>query len=314
MAVFKKLKLSAASALLIGCFCPGVTSCTSGDGPDGGDEILVTAGVPRVAGEVAGTRSVVAGDVEFTAGIAGWETSGSPVYSSGTTWQTRFRAKANPTSAAVTLETRQHYNSSSSVKTYMKAWYPDGALANGTVDFTSCTEYKGDGTLDPLLAREIFGTKTDRYDKTLRFEHLTTQLIFKVKSGDGSNQGKSIEKIEIMNAKVPDALDIVNETLSGQVKTLTVPGVDGTTVVGATPEGDVVGEPVMLMAPQGKNLTLRITTSESVFDNITVTIDGDADFLVGKAYEITLTFYQLKIQLGASVTDWITDAGSAFVN
>lgn len=314
MNLLQKLNLGVATALLAGCVS-GFTSCTSADGPEaGGEEILLSAGVPRVTTNAAsGTRAVLADDAEFTAGIAGWQSAGSPAYAAGATWQTRFRAKANPAVADVSLETRQTYHSSSSVKTYMKAWYPDGKLENGTVDFSLCPEYKGDGTLDVLLARELSGSKADRFNKALLFEHVTTQLLFKVKEGEGLAAGTRIEKIEIMNAKVPYALNLTADRVLSNEATLAVPGIDGTVVIGTTPAGDIVGEPVMLETPSGNTLTLRVTTSTAVFENIVITIDDDEYFLSGKAYEITLTFNQREIEIGAAVAEWSPGSGSGTI-
>lgn len=296
----------------------GICSCSSsGDIPDEEnvrEEILLEAGVPEVEQQIAGsTRGVVSGGAEFKAGICGWESAEAPVYAASPTWQTRFSAKALPQVADVALETRQTYNPSSSVKTYMKAWYPDGKLENGRVDFTLCKENLGNSTLDILLAREINGSKADRFGKALKFEHLTTQLIFKVKKGEGLAPATRINKIEIKNAKVPYALELANDKLISREATLSVPGIDGKIVIGTTAAGDKVGQPVMIEAPQGKSVTLRVTTSTAVFENVTVTIDKDANFLPGKAYEITLTFNQREVEIGASVTNWAGGTGSGTV-
>lgn len=316
MAIFKKINIGVAAVLLAGgCSCIAIPSCTSADSPEESPlEIRLSFGVPRIGtGVESRTRGVLEADAEFTAGIGGWEAMGNSSYAFSPSWQTRFRAKANPETADVVLETRQHYNSSSSVKTYMKAWYPDGELSNGTVDFSLAPEYLGDGTLDPLLAREISGSKEDRDNKTLRFEHLATQLLFKVKEGEGLAPDTRIRKIEIRDADVPRGVDLTADILVSDRKDLEVPGIDGTTVIGTTPEGNAVGVPVMLKAPAGNTLTLRVTTSTAVFDNITVTIDDDAAFLPGKAYEITLTFNQRGLKIGALVTEWNRDTGAGTV-
>lgn len=317
MVIYNRIQIvvMALAALL---FPVGICSCSSsGDIPDEEsvrEEILLEAGVPDVEQYITGpTRGVVSGGSEFKAGICGWETSQAPSYAASPTWHTRFTAKALPQVADIALETRQTYHPSSSVKTYMKAWYPDGKLENGRVDFSLCKENLGNSTLDILLAREINGSKADRFGKALKFEHLTTQLIFKVKEGEGLAPGTHINKIEIKNAKVPYALELSNDKLISREATLPVPGIDGKTVIGTTPAGDKVGQPVMIEAPQGKSVTLRVTTSTAVFENITVTIDKDANFLPGKAYEITLTFNQREVEIGTSVTNWAGGTGSGTV-
>lgn len=315
MAIFKKINIGVAAFLLSAGCCMEITSCTSVDSlEESHEEILLSSGVPQIdAGVESRTRAVLEADAEFTAGIGGWEATGNSSYAFNATWQTRFRAKANPEIADVVLETRQLYNSSSSVKTYMKAWYPDGTLSNGTVDFSLCPEYRGDGTLDPLLAREISGSKADRDNKTLHFEHLSTQLLFIVKEGEGLAPDTRIEKIEIRDAEVPRGVDLTADILVSDRKILEVPGIDGTTVIGTTAAGDAAGVPVMLKAPAGNTLTLRVTTSTAVFDNVTVTIDDDAAFLPGKAYEITLTFNQRGLEIGALVTEWNRGTGAGTV-
>lgn len=278
--------------------------------PHEDNTILLSAGV---SSNVA-TKAVVETGDEFTAAVAGWECNGNIQYNYEQTWLTSFSATASTTEQPVTLAERQVYHANSSILTYMKAWYPQGTLSEGMVDFSSDDEYAGDGTDDVLLAAELVGSKADRQNKVLNFAHMTTQLSFVVKEGDGLAANTKISKIEILGESIPTGLNLADHALvTAEKETLEVPSIDGELVIGTTVDGDKAGDPVMIAAPETNTVTLRVTTSTAVFENVVVTIDDDAAFKVGKAYEITLTFNQKEVELNAAVAEWENGTGAGVV-
>ena len=292
------------------CAC---SKSESGEQIPGGEAVIrLSAGLP--AASVQSKAPINSGD-KFTPAVAGWESTAAASYTTAPTWNTTTsEITASATAQEVELTAPQVYNANGAVKTYMKAWYPQGTLSSGTVTFTTNDSYKGDGTDDVLLAGEVSGSKSDRENKVLAFEHLTTQLKFVVKAGTGLAAGTKLTKIELKNVDVPNGINLAtNALLTSSKNALSVPDIDGNLVIGTTETGDAAGSPLMIVPPTGKTVTLKVTTSAAEFDNIVATIDNDDKFQAGKAYTIMLTFDQKNIELSATLAGWSDGAGTGLV-
>ena len=306
--IHKPLCLLLVAASLCAC-----SKSESGEQLPGGEAaIRLSAGLPSAS--VQSKAPINSGDT-FTPAVAGWESSATASYTAAPTWNTTTsEITASATAQAVTLTDQQVYNADKTIKTYMKAWYPQGTLTNGTVTFTADDSYKGDGTDDVLLSGEVSGDKSDRENKVLAFEHLTTQLKFVVKAGTGLAEDTKLTKIELKGVDVPGGIDLATDALTGTAKeTLSVPDIDGSLVIGTTETGDPAGSPLMIVPPSGTTVTLKVTTSVAEFDNIEATIDTDTKFEAGKAYTVTLTFGQKNIELSATLDEWTSGTGSGTV-
>ena len=280
-----------------------LASCGSDEGqPDVvGDEpvpIVLSAGVPA-------TKAVVnTGDV-FSAGIAGWETdAAAPDYAATADWLEAVQITAGTTAQPVVLDPPQYYHADRDVKTYIRAWHPAGTLAGGKVTFANA-----DGTVDALLAAGVSGSKYDAAAKQLRFEHPTTQLKFRVVAGEGLDAGTQLRSITLKGVELPTGFDLATDAVTyAAAADLAVPGIDGTQVIGAT--ATAAGQPVMVRPVAGNRVTLDVSTSTADFPGVVATIDGDADFVPGKAYTVTLTFRQSEVALTATVAPWEAGTGS----
>lgn len=303
----KPLCLLLAAASLCAC-----SKSESGEQLSGGDAIRLSAGLPSAS--VQSKAPINSGDT-FTPAVAGWESTAAASYTAAPTWNTTTsEITASTTAQEVELTAPQVYNANGAVKTYMKAWYPQGELNNGVVSFMGDPKYADDGTVDVLLASEVSGSKSDRENKVLAFEHLTTQLKFVVKAGTGLAEGTKLTKIELKNVDVPSGINLAtNALLTSSKNALSVPGIDGNLVIGTTAAGDDAGSPLMIAPPTGKTVTLKVTTSAAEFDNIVATIDNDDNFQAGKAYTIMLTFSQKNIELSATLAEWSDGAGTGLV-
>ena len=299
------LLLTAASL----CAC---SKSESGEQLSGGDAIRLSAGLPSASVQ---SKAPIESGNKFIPAVAGWESTAAASYTAAPTWNTTTsEITASTTAQEVELTAPQVYNANGAVKTYMKAWYPQGTLSSGTVTFTTNDSYKGDGTDDVLLAGEVSGSKSDRDNKVLAFEHLTTQLKFVVKAGTGLAEGTKLTKIELKNVDVPNGINLAtNALLTSSKNALSVPDIDGNLVIGTTAAGDDAGSPLMIVPPTGKTVTLKVTTSAAEFDNIVATIDNDDNFQAGKAYTITLTFDQKNIELSATLAEWSAGTGTGLV-
>lgn len=293
-------------------------SKTEEPGLPGGDAIVLKAGMPTAVAKPL-SRGVIGSGDKFTAAVIGWESQNAVDYTAASRWSTTAEITANVTAQTVTLAADQVYNANNAVKTYMKAWYPQGTLNAGKVSFTGDASYKGDGTDDVLLAAEVSGSKSDRNDKVLAFTHLTTQLQFKVVGEQSLEAATSVTAIKLKSVQVPSGIDLGTDELTGAAAAdLTLPGL-GTSVEipikndagEAAPA--TAGEPVMILPLEGNSLKVDVTTNNATYENVTVTIDDDTDFQAGKAYEITLTFKQFGIELSATVAEWQPGTGSGTV-
>ena len=240
--IHKPLCLLLVAASLCAC-----SKSESGEQLPGGEAaIRLSAGL--LSASVQSKAPIESGDT-FTPAVAGWESSATASYTAAPTWNTTTsEITASATAQAVTLTDQQVYNADKTIKTYMKAWYPQGTLTNGTVTFTADDSYKGDGTDDVLLSGEVSGDKSDRENKVLAFAHLTTQLKFVVKAGTGLAEGTKLTKIELKNVEVPGGINLTTDALTGTAKeTLSVPDIDGNLVIGTTETGDAAGSPLMII-------------------------------------------------------------------
>lgn len=295
-----------AIAALAGC---SKNENNGGEPIGGSTAIILSAGVPT-GSITSNTKAPIDAGSTFTAGIAGWESNASVDYTQAVKWSSNAaNISANAAAQSITLTPTQVYNADNAVKTYMKAWYPEGTRSSSTVTFTNT-----DGSVDAMLAPAISGSKNDRTNKTLAFAHKTTQLKFMVKEGDGLAANTTITSITVKNAELPTGFNLATDVVTYAVAAdLAVAGITGSLVIGTTPAGDAVGNPVMIKPITGNTVTLDVVTNNATYTGVTATIDTDINFVVGKAYTITLTFGQSELSLKASVAEWTTGTGSGSV-
>lgn len=266
--------------------------------PEGGAvPVTLSAGIGTDVPMNAPTKAPVESTDNFIAAVGGWTTNGTVDYAQDTTWFSRTSSIAgNAKQAPVTLTPAQVYEPDDAYKTYMKAWYPDSLPTGGEVSFSNA-----DGSVDVMLASEIVGSKWDKEGKELVFNHLTTQLKFNLVD-KSLVLPTTVEYIRIKGAELPVGIDLTADALiCSPAADLDVPEAAG---VAITEEGVLAGQPVMIRPMDGNTVTLDIKTDNALYEGVTATIDGDASFLPGKAYTITLNFIQEEVELTATVTEW----------
>lgn len=281
-----------------------LTACHSGNGNEEGEkpvEVLLGAGTPYAQVSKAPVEN---GDL-FEASVGGWESSAAVDYTSQASWQSSswIEASVNPT--AIGLTPRQYYSPDNSILTYIKAWYPKGELEAGVVAFSNDS-----AIIDVMLTPEpAVGSKLDADGKHLQFEHLTSQIRFKVLADQSLKPGTALRYIRIKNAALPTGIDLVNNLLiatpSG-TDGINVPGIGGQDTITLTPMQ--VGDAVMVEPLRGNSIQLDVATSEAVYEGVTAVVT-DSEFQPGTAYTITLTFRQGGISLTGSITPWKEEEG-----
>lgn len=331
------LSLLAAGVLLAGC---SKSENEGGEGPVPGQPVAIRLSSGIGDASKAGTKAPVTAEDPATVQIEGWESStGAADYTAATsTWQSTASVKvltpeeieADETANDITLSPVQFYNADENIKTYIKGWYPAAKSAAGKVTFSAAEDadkgydYAGDGTDDVLLSNEVSGGKkeAEQISEALVFDHVTTQLVFKVKKGEGLAAGTKIKTIKLKGGKIPGGIDLSSGTV-----TFTAPTEDDgkldtkAEVAEITTEATQAGVALMVEETSDNDaLTLFIetttddgTTVAATYDNVKIKPSTGTGFKKGTAYSIEMTFKQNGIVLEANITPWTEATGEGEV-
>lgn len=322
------LSLLAAGVLLAGC---SKSENEGGELPGNGQSVAIRLSSGIGDASKAGTKAPVTAEAPATVQIEGWESStGAADYTTATSdWQSTAAVIVSETAAAITLSPVQYYNADENIKTYIKGWYPAAKSANGKVTFSAAEDveeyvYAGDGTDDVLLSNEVSGGKkeAEQVSEALVFDHVTTQLVFKVKKDEGLAAGTKIKTIKLKGGKIPSGIDLSSGTV-----TFTAPTEDDgkldtkAEVAEITTEATQAGVALMVEETSDNDaLTLFIetttddgTTVAATYDNVKIKPSTGTGFKKGTAYSIEMTFKQSGIVLEANITPWTEATGEGEV-
>lgn len=330
------LSLLAAGVLLAGCSKSENEEGGRGGTGDGQPvAIRLSSGIGDAS--KAGTKAPVTADAPATVQIEGWENTEAETYAGASTWQSTASVKvltpeeieADETANDITLSPVQFYNADENIKTYIKGWYPAAKSANGKVTFSAAEDaekgyvYAGDGTDDVLLSNEVSGGKkeAEQISEALVFDHVTTQLVFKVKKDESLKEGTQIKTIKLKGGKIPSEIDLSSGTV-----TFTAPTEDDgkldtkAEVAEITTEAKQAGVALMVEETADNDaLTLFIettidgTTVAATYDNVKIKPSTGTGFKKGTAYSIEMTFKQAGISLEANITPWTAAEGEGEV-
>lgn len=332
------LSLLAAGILLAGC---SKSENEGGEGPVPGQPVAIRLSSGIGDASKAGTKAPVTAEAPATVRIEGWESSsGAADYTAVTSdWQSTAAVKvltpkeieADETANDITLYPVQYYNADEYIKTYIKGWYPAAKSANGKVTFSAAEDaekgydYAGDGTDDVLLSNEVSGGKkeAEQISTPLVFDHVTTQLVFKVKKDESLAAGTKIKTIKLKGGKIPSEIDLSSGTV-----TFTAPTQDDgkldtkAKVAEITTEATQAGVALMVEETSDNDaLTLFIetettidgTTVAATYDDVKIKPSTGTGFKKGTAYSIEMTFKQTGIVLEANITPWTEATGEGEV-
>lgn len=198
------------------------------------------------------------------------------------------------------------YYESNGTSTFLIGYHPKGTLTGNKVDFTI------DGLKDIMATQELSGNKTTPIAGNFLFNHLLTQLKFKLVQGAGFPDDATVTKIEVVGSKTSASLDLTNPTdldfTAGVVGNITVS--DSFTEQAPTVAGVENG---IVMVQPGVALKLNVTAGGIEYNNIEVIIDGDATAVKSKAYTITLTFSKKELDANGVIGEWTEGAGSGSI-
>lgn len=330
------LSLLAAGVLLAGC-----SKSENEEGGRGGtsDGQLVAIRLSSGIGDAskAGTKAPVTAEAPATVQIEGWENTEAETYGGASTWQSTASVKvltleeieADETANDITLSPVQYYNADENIKTYIKGWYPAAKSANGKVTFSAAEDpdkgyvYAGDGTDDVLLSNEVSGGKkeAEQISEALVFDHVTTQLVFKVKKDESLAAGTKIKTIKLKGGKIPSEINLSSGTVTFTAPTEDDGKLDTKAEVKEITEAATQAGVALMVEETADNdaLTLFIettidgTTVAATYDNVKIKPSTGTGFKKGTAYSIEMTFKQAGISLEANITPWTAAEGEGEV-
>lgn len=279
-----------ASAVMASCSDETKTIEPSGSEPVA---IQMNAGVGNVN---VGVRSAVNPGDAFTAQFVASATSGA--YDTQL-WDTESNIDA---AGIVTLATAQYYPIDGST-VYMKGFAPAATPANEVVTYTIT------GQEDIMITSEKSGTRTTTTPLAFTFDHLLTQLKFKVIAGSSAYPANVVLKSLTVNGMQTSASLNLNSgslTFSGATSNLQVVA-SGNYAINTT--GTSVAE--LLMVNPGTAITLDIVINDGTKD---IPYNGIAvnglTTVKGNSHLITLTFNTTTVAATAIVAPWTPgDAG-----
>ncbi len=152
--------------------CSSEDDCATNPEPAGDvTEIKLSAGIQGVA-----TRSPVSTNDNITAPFVASATTGD--YTTNA-WSSTVTFVASPTPTAALYFSPARYYPVDNSPIYIRGYYPAGTLSGKTVTLA------GDGTEDVMLTAQASGTKATAGALSFVFNHLLTQLQFKLVAGAG---------------------------------------------------------------------------------------------------------------------------------
>lgn len=278
-----------------------MTSCTK----TSEDDVDPNAPVEiKLGGSITALSKAAVIDNTFTAQVASSETTGNYTTS---LWSGTDAGKINVSNGSVTFTQTEYYpNDGGTV--YMKGFAPQATINAGQVAYTIS------GKEDIMVTSEISGSRTDNTGKELTFNHLLTQLKFKLvaEDADAITYWGSITSITVKDVEK----DLVLNLNTGELTAATTPNKGDLEVsedfTSKALTTTAVENGYIMVLPSTTAYVLNIKTTENT-QGVDVIISPVVT-VKGAAHEITLTFKRSEIASSAKTAPWATgDTGSGEV-
>ena len=256
----------------------------------------------KLGGSITALSKAAVTTNTFTAQVA---SSGITNNYTTSLWSGTDAGKINVNNGSVTFTQTEYYpNDGGTV--YMKGFAPQATINAGQVAYTIS------GKEDIMVTSEISGSRTDNTNKELTFNHLLTQLKFKLvaEDADAITYWGSITSITVKNVEK----DLVLNT--GELSIATTSNKGDLEVSEEFTSKALTTTPAengyIMVLPSTTAYVLNIKTAENT-QGVDVTISPVVT-VKGTAHEITLTFKRSEIASSAKTTPWTTgDPGSGEV-
>ena len=258
----------------------------------------------KLGGSITALSKAAVTTNTFTAQVA---SSGITNNYTTSLWSGKKKKKINVNNGSVTFTQTEYYpNDGGTV--YMKGFAPQATINAGQVAYTIS------GKEDIMVTSEISGSRTDNTNKELTFNHLLTQLKFKLvaEDADAITYWGSITSITVKNVEK----DLVLKLNTGELSIATTSNKGDLEVSEEFTSKALTTTPAengyIMVLPSTTAYVLNIKTAENT-QGVDVTISPVVT-VKGTAHEITLTFKRSEIASSAKTTPWTTgDPGSGEV-
>ena len=258
----------------------------------------------KLGGSITALSKAAVTTNTFTAQVA---SSGITNNYTTSLWSGTDAGKINVNNGSVTFTQTEYYpNDGGTV--YMKGFAPQATINAGQVAYTIS------GKEDIMVTSEISGSRTDNTNKELTFNHLLTQLKFKLvaEDADAITYWGSITSITVKNVEK----DLVLKLNTGELSIATTSNKGDLEVSEEFTSKALTTTPAengyIMVLPSTTAYVLNIKTAENT-QGVDVTISPVVT-VKGTAHEITLTFKISEIASSAKTTPWTTgDPGSGEV-
>lgn len=287
-----------------------MVSCTSEDILPSDDdnqpvEIKATAGISEITTKSTGV--IQNGDVVTEIGFIRNDGEGTPTWSTATL--TGFAATI-AADGVMTFTPAQYYDSNAKINTYLIGYHPNtGTRTNNEVVYTIT------GQEDIMCTALLKGDKTTNKTTALTsiFDHLLTQLSFKIKADDQAaiDAWGNVTSIELINQQTTATLTLDTKTLvfSGDATNSISIG-STSTAFDSTPTTEVAFGQAIMVQPGQSKYTVKVKTANNTEG---IDVDLTVDAAVSTSYVVTLTFKGTTIGATATIGTWKTGTGEGTV-
>ena len=234
----------------------------------------------KLGGSITALSKAAVTDNTFTAQVASSETTNDYTTSP---WSGTDAGKINVNNGSVTFTQTEYYpNDGGTI--YMKGFAPQATINAGQVAYTIS------GKEDIMVTSEISGSRTDNTGKELTFNHLLTQLKFKLvaEDADAITYWGSITSITVKNVEK----NLVLKLNTGELSIATTSNKGDLEVSEEFTSKALTTTPAengyIMVLPSTTAYVLNIKTAENT-QGVDVTISPVVT-VKGTAHEITLTF------------------------
>lgn len=316
--------LAGLATVLTGCSAEGdlLTDITDPGAEDLVPIELRISGSPDVATSTRADGDVVLGNIQFL----GWEYTGTTFPTTEWKWESKpdisglaDNNKDPYESHTVSLTPKQYYNANDGTKTGVIGFWPPISITTGATGTVLHADSKANAISDGLIidspgkwdivfSSQHSGSKTSPISGEVALNHITSQLVVKVKAKDGdysSMTDVTVDNIKFSGISLPSKVSVFGAIKSSVSTEYEVYAKSETGTGVAVPEtATLIGSPVY-MTPGAAVPKVKVKVSDR--DEQECEIQGVTTFEKGKKYEVLLEISPANLTLtieSVTVNNW----------
>lgn len=322
MALSSMAALAGLATVLTGCSAEGdlLTDITDPGAEDLIPIELRISGSPDVAASTRADGDVVLGNIQFL----GWEYTGTTFPTTEWKWESKpdisglaDNNKDPYESHTVSLTPKQYYNANDGTKTGVIGFWPPISITTGATGTVLHADSKAKAISDGLIidspgkwdivfSSQHSGSKTSPISGEVALNHITSQLVVKVKAKDGDNSSMTdvtVDNIKFSGISLPSKVSVFG-AIKSSVSSEYVVYAKSTAGVAVPETATLIGNPVY-MTPGATVPKVKVKVSDR--DEQECEIQGVTTFEKGKKYEVLLEISPANLTLtivSVTVNNW----------